>query len=1259
MLTLRHIDNLIQKREEHPSRLVPWRGRTLHELAPDGAKVAIVNDRVIAWDQAAWDAIPADGDTVCFVTVPSDPVLVTVGIIAVVAIVFNATVAFPWLFSALDPLLPTSSAGGKQSATYGFDGIDNQSANGSPCPVVYGKHKVGGQILQSWRSAASDGMSQSLHVQIALSEGPIKAIGHRTADADNLTGDDIPLGMRINDMNLREIKDAKVSIRMGASSQAVMPGFEKITCEYSYDFRLSDDTNITANPSTGVPFEHLTKDPVHGLTILVVFPQGLFKLSKTGKTKSKSLVMKCRVYESDGTTPVTGVLTKTFTKAVRGAAVYQEFQITGLNPSTTLNGDPRFIVKAWTASKIFNGSGKKPEMNICNIIAVNEVQHHALTYPLRAMVGVELKATDRISGGAPRINTVVLGRTMDVWNGSAYETRWSADPAWITRDFAVDPRYGLGNKIAEAAIDDASFDDASDWHSEFIPKYPGADQTIVPLTGTATAAAFSGGLQVITGTGTTFKKDLKDGDAIALSGATSTYAQVVSVISDTVIWVDAALSTTPGQTVRLNPGIERRHRYDGVLDSPRAGWEMLGQIGATCRQVIFKIGQRVKLKLLRQSIPLQNFRDTGADDELPLFGSGSIKRGSFTINYVNPEERSNVIECQYRNREKDYEQDFEIADTPDLDETADSVRKKSVPLFGVVSPTQVRRIAAFNLRSEQSMNVSGSFETGTEAVHIEPLDVFLADSEVISGVSGRLAGTSGGNVQLDQDYTFTSGVLYTYIEVNSSDEIESFDFVHSGTTDTLTFAPLFAAAGDDPVLGRRFSIGRKFKAARPWMATRLVSTEGGTMRKIECAEYIDNVFGDGAESKPPDINPVTYSTPVAVVIAPPVVETSTVEGVSTLALSWDSTAADAAAAGDGTTVQSFIVYWRTYGADAWEWAGETTADSFTFDSELGLGVSVEICVQTVNADGAYLDIESATDGDDNHIVYVIHREDDTSQLITFPADVTNAALTLDTGNTYNLTWDAVTLDVDGDALTPDGYEVRYGNFSGGVVLHDATSRTLAVELDQIVHAFYIRAYFTADSGRRYYSAGATEVLSTAVAVPGYGTDTAVTISAENDGSGALSNGVWIDWYRGQPDPYAMVQAIPDAKMTYLSAVADCGTSAPTSVSVDVRAAPYWGDELDQLGLFASMNQWGPFGEVNKEYLDWSAWLEYSDSLSGPWPQIDIRDLAGAEITATARYFRIRFEGRYVLPTPVGEDEYEPDLVRCMIERIEAKFHRAP
>jgi hypothetical protein len=568
-------------------------------------------------------------------------------------------------------------------------------------------------------------------------------------------------------------------------------------------------------------------------------------------------------------------------------------------------------------------------------------------------------------------------------------------------------------------------------------------------------------------------------------------------------------------------------------------------------------------------------------------------------------------------------------------------------------------IAALRLRQEQSLNVTASFEAGTEAVHIEPMDVFLADSEAISGVSGRLAGTSAGNIQIDQDYTFTAGVLYTYFEAGTDDAIESYDFTHTGTTAVIPFAPLHTATGDNPVLGRRFSIGPKFKAARPWMATRLVSTEGGTMRRIECVEYHNTVFSDDAESKDGGINPVVYSTPVAVVIAPPVTEASTEVAVSTLTLSWDSTAADAAAVADGTTVESFNVYWRTFGESAWNFAGETEDDTLSFDSTLGLGVSLEICVQTVNADGAELDIDSAADGDDNHIIYVIHREDDTSELVTFPADVTNAALTVDNGNTYNLTWDAVTLDVDGDALTPDGYQVRYGNFSGGVVLHDATSRTLSVELDQLVHAFYIRAYWTAASGRKYYSAGATEVLSTAVAVPGYGTDTAVTISAENDGAGALSNGIWIDWYRGQPAPFAMVQAIPDASMTYVSAIADCGSSAATSVSVDVRAAPYWGDELAGLDIYASMNQWGPFGEINKEYLDWSAWVESADSTSGPWAQVNIRDFAGEEIIATARYFRIRFDGRYVAPATLSDTEYTPALVRCMIERLEAKLHRAP
>lgn len=1265
MLTIRHIDSLIQQRNERPIVIEAWAGRTLSELAPDGAQMAVVNDRVFKRGEDDWGFIPADGATVCFVAVPADLTTALV-ITGAILLSIGATVTLGPIY--LNLLFPDAGPtpgllDNKQTATYGFDAIENQTANGSTIPVVYGRHKVGGMILQAWRSAAPDGRSQIIHIQIALSRGPIAACGHLMTDNNKLRGVNIPLGMTINGMDARTIKGVIVSNRLGAAVQSAMPGFKHVNCEYPYDFRLTSD-------SASNPFTHKTKDPCRWITLLVAFPRGLFKINKSGKIKGMTVTIGYRVYLSDGETPVTGSRSISFGDRIQ-APLYKQIRVTGLNPSTTANGRPEFVIKAWRIGA--EGRTDKNEVDQCNITGVVETQAIALTYPGLALIGVSIPATDKISGGTPRINTMIHGRKVDVWTGAAYAERYSANPAWIHRDLAVEKSFGLGNKLATTDIDDASFDDAADYHDEVIERYTGSTAAVTSLAGTCTAAAFSGGIQVVTRVSgaADYRAGLRIGDVIAFDNPATDTAQVIEIISESVFWIDAALSTTAGRTVFKQNGLERRHRWDGVLDSARAGWEALGMIGSSCRTAIYKIGNRIKAKLENQSIPFQTFRDTGEADDVPAFGGGSIRRGSFTLSYVNPEERNNVVEVQFRNREKDYENDFDVVDAEGMSEGSDSIRKRTVPLIGVTSPYQARRIAEYVLRQELRIAKTCSIEVGVEAIAIEPLDVFLVSSDATDwGISGRLAGTSGGNIQIDQDYTFVSGVLYEYREISALGEIDSFDFVHTGTTDTLTFAPLFTATGDDPVLGRRYFLGRKFANVRPFRASRLVSIEGGNARRIEGVEYLDGVYSDSGAAAAVSIAPVATSTPAAVVIAPPVVETSTEAGYSILTMAWDSTAADAAAAGDGTTVELFNVYWKRYGDETWEFAGETEDDTFEFESTLPMGTVIAIAVQTVNADGSVLDIDAATDGDDNFVAYLMQREGDGTELIKFPADVANFTLTVAADNTYTLAWDAVTLDTNGDAMTIGGYEVRIGNWASGKIIYNSTGTSTTVELDQVAHRFYIRAWKAAGNGYRYYSGGATNVESTAVAVPGYGTQagasvatydsaTGITLSAENDGYGSPSNGAWVEWFFGAPNPEALVQIFPDALMSFVSNIADLGSSAATQVSVDCRAAPYWGDELEAIGLRASMLHWSPFGEINKDYIEWAAYVEYADSASGPWAQVNVKDNAGLEIVATARYFRLRFEGRFVAPALIGVNDYEPTGVRAMIERFVAAFFRAP
>lgn len=87
-------------------------------------------------------------------------------------------------------------AGPDGSATYNWTGIANTRTNGSPIPIAYGLHRVGGQIIGLFRrNVAAQDRDMDLYLNICLGYGPLTAIGNYTEDMDNL----VPNGSMLDD----------------------------------------------------------------------------------------------------------------------------------------------------------------------------------------------------------------------------------------------------------------------------------------------------------------------------------------------------------------------------------------------------------------------------------------------------------------------------------------------------------------------------------------------------------------------------------------------------------------------------------------------------------------------------------------------------------------------------------------------------------------------------------------------------------------------------------------------------------------------------------------------------------------------------------------------------------------------------------------------------------------------------------------------------------------------------------------------------
>lgn len=68
---------------------------------------------------------------------------------------------------------------------------------------------------------------------------------------------------------------------------------------------------------------------------------------------------------------------------------------------------------------------------------------------------------EKIGGSTPRITAEVKGRLIKNWTGSAYQTTYNNNPAWVIRDLVTNTRYGIG--IDESNLDLDSFKTVADY----------------------------------------------------------------------------------------------------------------------------------------------------------------------------------------------------------------------------------------------------------------------------------------------------------------------------------------------------------------------------------------------------------------------------------------------------------------------------------------------------------------------------------------------------------------------------------------------------------------------------------------------------------------------------------------------------------------------------------------------------------------------------------------------------------------------------
>ena len=242
MVTVRYIENPFKQDEALIKDLSYSRAKSLKECLEEsgfeyeGKRIIVSGKRV-----ESLNMMLDNGDEITIIPEVKAPVVAVVSIIA--SAVWAAAIAHPFLFTFFvlsvgysiyqymnQPRMPDFNLGSgpkggldEGSPTYGWDGAQTIQEVGVPVAVVYGEHKIGGNIINQFMR--DDGDKHYLNVLLALCEGEIDSI------------DDI----EINDNPIANFDGVDTVMRYGTNDQALVTDFEDLHNLYSVGVNLTKD----------------------------------------------------------------------------------------------------------------------------------------------------------------------------------------------------------------------------------------------------------------------------------------------------------------------------------------------------------------------------------------------------------------------------------------------------------------------------------------------------------------------------------------------------------------------------------------------------------------------------------------------------------------------------------------------------------------------------------------------------------------------------------------------------------------------------------------------------------------------------------------------------------------------------------------------------------------------------------------------------------------------------------------------------------
>lgn len=302
----------------------------------------------------------------------------------------------------------------KDGNVYGLDGPQNTTGEDMPVPLVYGKFRMGGNVINA--RIHNEGDSQYLYMMMNLGEGPITNVSD----------------IMINNETLDKYQNVQVDWRQGTPNQAMGGWFYDTLVSGlapNRDYVLKED------------FIYQETNVIDKFRVDIVFPNGLLKFDTSNEgTVQKPLGVEIEiVYRQVGSTGAWATLYRDVIRDNRRAAIRRSFE-------SPILAQGKYVVGVRRVTPDKDVDKQIDDVAWSDLI---EIVLDDISYTNTAWYGLRIKFDEQLNA-IPTVTALVWGLKVNTYNrhGSVMSWVWSDNPAWITLDILLNQRYGAGIKAS-------------------------------------------------------------------------------------------------------------------------------------------------------------------------------------------------------------------------------------------------------------------------------------------------------------------------------------------------------------------------------------------------------------------------------------------------------------------------------------------------------------------------------------------------------------------------------------------------------------------------------------------------------------------------------------------------------------------------------------------------------------------------------------------------------------------------------------------